>query len=274
MVKPSRPGMRVLCVVLCLMSLLTMAVPVFADQQTEVRPQVATSVVHMKASFSSTVIGQLEDGAAVTVLDSYGEFYEIDCYDMKGYIAKEQVEQTDEKYYVNCNAESSETRSMELYSRTQTLELRRSLLALAQDQLGYPYVYGGTRPGGFDCSGLMLYLYSRHGIGLHRSSSQQLQDGIIVAREGMQVGDLIFFRTAGEVYPTSHVGIYAGNNQFIHASNRGIVYDDLDLEYYRDSYLCVRRIINTDAVQAPQLPAVSVTRGIGSVQSVSGRLVK
>lgn len=272
--KISRLGLRFLCAVLCLMSLLTAAIPVFADTETEVRPQVLTSLVHLRASESSTIIGQMEDGTAITVLGSYGDFYKIDCYDMDGYIAAEQVEQIEDKYYVNCNAESSETRTMELYSRTETLELRQSLLALAQDQLGYPYVYGGTRPGGFDCSGLMLYLYSRHGVSLHRSSSSQLQDGMIVAREGLQVGDLVFFKTAWETYPTSHVGIYAGNNQVIHASNQGIVYADLDTAYFYDNYLCGRRIINTDTVQAPQLPAVSVARGIAPVQSASGRLVR
>jgi len=274
MVKTSRPGLRLLCVALCLMSLLTWAVPVFADTETEVRPQVLTSLVHMKASYSSTVIGQMEDGTAVTVLDSYGEFYKIDCYDMDGYIAADQIEQIDDKYYVNCREDSSETRSMELYTRTETLELRQSLLALSQDQLGYPYVYGGSRPGGFDCSGLMLYIYSRHGVGLHRSSSQQLQDGIIVAKEGLQVGDLVFFKTDWETYPTSHVGIYAGNNQIIHAGNQGVVYADLDFSYFHDYYLCARRIVNTDTVQEPQLPAVSAARGIAPVQSVSGRLVR
>ena len=273
MLKTSRLGLRLLCAVLCLMSLLTGAVPVFADTETEVRPQVLTSVVHMNASYSSTVIGQMENGTAVTVLDSYGEFYKIDCYDMEGFIAASQVEQIDEKYYVNCDAESSQTRAVELYSRTETLELRQSLLALSQDQLGYPYVYGGTRPGGFDCSGLMLYLYSRHGIGLHRSSSQQLQDGIIVAKEGLQVGDLVFFKTDWETYPTSHVGIYAGNNQIIHAGSDGVVYADLDFAYFHDYYLCARRIINTDAVQPTQLPVASVARGITPVQSVSGRTV-
>ena len=272
--KNSRPGLRLLSAALCLMSLLTVAVPVFADSETEERPQVLTSLVHMSASYSSTVIGQMEDGAAVTVLDSYGEFYKIDCYDMNGFIAADQVEQIEEKYYVNCDAESSETRSMELYSRTETLELRQSLLSLAQDQLGYPYVYGGTRPGGFDCSGLMLYLYSRHGVGLHRSSSQQLQDGIIVAKEGLQVGDLVFFKTHWETYPTSHVGIYAGDNKIIHAGNEGIVYADLDSSYFYDYYLCARRIINTDTVKATRLPAVSAARGVAPVQSVSGRLVR
>ena len=274
MVKTSRLGLRLLCATLCLLSLLTAAVPVFADTETEVKPQVMTSLVHMSASYSSTVIGRMEEGTAITVLGSYGEFYKIDCYDMNGFIAKSQVEQIEGKYYVNCDGESSETVLMEIYSRTETLELRQSLLALAQDQLGYPYVYGGTRPGGFDCSGLMLYLYSRHGVGLQRTSSQQLQDGIIVAKEGLQVGDLVFFKTEWETYPTSHVGIYAGNNQIIHAGNQGIVYADLDFSYFKDYYLCARRIINTDTVQASSVPAVSVVRGIAPVQSASGRLVR
>lgn len=274
MVKTSRTSLRLLCAALCLMSLLAWAVPVFADTETQARPQVLTSLVHMSAAYSSTVIGQMEDGTALTVLDNYGEFYKIDCYDMNGFIAKKQVEQVEGKYYVNCDEKSSETRSMELYSRTQTLELRQSLLSLAQDQLGYPYVHGGTRPGGFDCSGLMLYLYSRHGVGLNRTSSDQLQDGIIVAKEGLQVGDLVFFKTSYETAPTSHVGIYAGNNQIIHAGSQGIEYADLDFSYFNDYYLCARRVINTDAVQANQISAVSAAGGVAPVQSVSGRLVR
>ena len=276
MTKPHNALLRFLSVTLCLVSLL-LPLCSFSAQAVDAEPAVQaqnmtlTCAVRQRAYHGGAVIGRMEDGTGVTVLGEQGNYYKIDCYDMTGYIAKEQVEHKDGKYYVNCKEGSADVQTMDYVGHSQALELRESILALAKRQLGYPYVYGGTRPGGFDCSGLMLYLYGKHGYSLSRRASTQLGDGIIVAREGMQVGDLVFFRETGEYYPASHVGIYAGNNQIIHAGSRGIVYADLGGEYFSDYFLCARRVVNTGTVQVQQLPAVSMERSVLSVGSVSGR---
>jgi cell wall-associated NlpC family hydrolase len=191
---------------------------------------------------------------------------------MTGYIAKSQIVHTEnDEYYVNCNAGSSETKRFTYTDPAEALELRHSLLELAKMQLGSRYVYGAARPGAFDCSGLTYYLYKKHNISLLRRASQQLQNGIVVPKEAMQVGDLVFFRETGN-YPADHVGIYAGNNKIIHASTkRGIEYADMDEGYCKDYFLCARRIVVTGA--ATPAP-VAMTRSISSTliaNSVSGR---
>jgi len=209
-------------------------------------------------SFSQLTIGRMENGTEISVLGQTKEFYKVDCYDMVGYIAKTQVSHTEDgKYYVNCDPASKETVTLTYTDHAAALTLRYSLLELAKKQLGSPYVYGGSRPGAFDCSGLMQYLYKQNGVDIRRNARQQMQDGVIVAKEGLLVGDLILFREAGTSGLCSHVGIYAGNNQIIHAGHSGVVYADLDTRYFVDSYLCARRIVNTgmSCVTVEEAPA-------------------
>lgn len=274
MTKPQSVCIRIVCCILWLVCLLALAQPVAALPQVnrQTAEQTLTTKVRNRASWDATVIGQMEDSTAVTVLGEYGDFYEIDCYDMTGYIAKEQLTyRGDGKYYVNCRGDSDETQVMEYKSLSEAVLLRHALLSLAQEQLGYPYVYGGTRPGGFDCSGLTYYLYGEHDMPLHRTASQQLQDGIIVAKEGLQVGDLVFFRVPYETTAASHVGIYAGNHQIIHAGSKGICYADLDDAYFYDNYLCARRIVNTAAAELGSYLFPGIISLPGISQGVSGR---
>lgn len=271
MIQGRKMGLRILSLVLCAVSLFLLAEPVLAAPADDANVTL-TTVVRNDAHSKATVIGQMENGTRVTLLGGYGSYYKVDCYDMTGYIAKSQIiHKEDGKSYVNCDRASSETRQMEYAGYADALQLRHSLLELAKKQLGYPYVYGGTRPGGFDCSGLMYYLYGKHDISLHRTASQQLQDGIVVAKEGMQVGDLVFFRESWETYPASHVGIYAGNNQIIHAGHEGIVYADLDFDYFDKYYLCARRIVNTGSVQLETEVALATARGILPRAGITGR---
>lgn len=267
-------GMRLLCAVLCLVCLFSLARPTSAKQTVLAENQTYTAIVRLKASNSSQSIGQLEDGTKITVLGKSGDYYKIDCYDMVGYIAKSQVLHTEEdEYYVNCKTGVSQTRVLTYTDPADALEQRHSLFALAKKQLGSRYVWGGTRPGGFDCSGLTSYLYKKHGISLHRTAAQQLQDGIIVPKEALQVGDLIFFYEPGRTRPASHVGIYVGNNRIIHSGSKGVCYADLDVDYFEKYYLCARRIINTAAVSVTPPQARTITDTL-TVQSVSGRTAR
>lgn len=248
------------CLLLSAVLLFSTASPVLAAEEGET---VLTAVVRNSPYESARVIGQLQDGTTVTLGRVQGDYYEVDCYDMTGYIARSQIlRKGDGKSYVNCKEGFGETRSMPLTDHAQALALRHGILALARKQLGTPYVYGGAWPGGFDCSGFLYYLYGQHGFSINRTASAQLQDGIVVAKEGLQVGDLVFFRESGCVYPASHVGVYAGNGQILHAGSAGIGYGDLDGPYFAENYLCARRIIHTDD---PPIEA-SAHRG-----SISGR---
>jgi len=271
MTRPLKLGTRLLCLLLCLVCILGVVRPTSAQQTILSDNQTYTAIVRLKASNSSQSIGQLENGTKVTVLGKSGDYYKIDCYDMVGYIAKSQVIHTEDgEYYVNCKADSSQTRILTYTNHAEALEQRHSLFALAKKQLGSRYVWGGTRPGGFDCSGLTSYLYKKHDIKLNRTAAQQLQDGIIIPKDALQVGDLIFFYEPGRTYPASHVSIYVGNNRIIHSGSKGVCYADLDVDYFEKYYLFARRIINTDTVPVTLSKARAVTDTL-TFQSVSGR---
>ncbi|AZV55231.1 C40 family peptidase [Clostridium sp. AWRP] len=93
-----------------------------------------------------------------------------------------------------------------------------AVVAYASNFLGVPYVWGGTSPSGFDCSGLVQYVYAHFGINLPRTSQEQQRVGTSVSRDELQPGDLVFFGS-----PAYHVGIYVGGGQFINAPKTGDV---------------------------------------------------
>jgi cell wall-associated NlpC family hydrolase len=90
---------------------------------------------------------------------------------------------------------------------------------LAQQYIGTPYHYGGASPKGFDCSGLVQYVYARAGIDVPRTVLHQIADTTPVNTEELQPGDLLFFRLRNG--RRLHVGIYLGENTFVHAPSRG-----------------------------------------------------
>lgn len=119
-----------------------------------------------------------------------------------------------------------------------------SVAALAQQYLGVPYVYGGSSPSGFDCSGFTMYIFSQVGIKLPHGATSQLSYGTSVSRSELQPGDLVFFQDYGAV--ASHAGIYIGGDQFVHASSssyngRCVVISSLTETYYDSHYYTARR---------------------------------
>jgi len=117
--------------------------------------------------------------------------------------------------------------------------LRESLVKSARDFIGVPYLWGGvSAETGFDCSGLTMTVYQLNGLDLPRHSRTQYDAGNTIDRDDLQKGDLIFFATHGNG-KISHVGIYIGSGQFIHAPSRGktIRIDSLSAEYYAQRYV-------------------------------------
>jgi cell wall-associated NlpC family hydrolase len=100
-----------------------------------------------------------------------------------------------------------------------TIQARQSIVRLAYQELGTRYKYGGSNPReGFDCSGLMTYVYKNGaGIKIPRTAAQQQNKSRTVRYAEIQPGDMLFFKTSSK---SNHVGIYIGNRQFIHAPNR------------------------------------------------------
>lgn len=96
---------------------------------------------------------------------------------------------------------------------------RQLVLNQALGMLGTPYRYGGSTPAGFDCSGLVYYSHQQAGIDLPRTARDQSRRAQPVSGRRLQPGDLVFFRLSGR--KVDHVGIYAGNGQFVHAPSSG-----------------------------------------------------
>jgi cell wall-associated NlpC family hydrolase len=118
-----------------------------------------------------------------------------------------------------------------------TGSIGRRAVALAKRELGVRYVWGGESPSGFDCSGLVQYVYGRLGIGLPRVAADQYRAGRHVARAALLPGDLVFFDHL------DHVGIYVGHGAFIHAPHTGTVVQISSLSgWYADVYVGATRV--------------------------------
>ena len=120
--------------------------------------------------------------------------------------------------------------------------LRDELVSTARSFIGIPYSWGGTSPEhGFDCSGLTMAVYELNGLKLPRSSKDQFAVGTPINRSQLSKGDLVFFATS-QVKKVTHVGIYMGDGQFIHAPGRDryIRVDSLSNGYFRSRYIGAR----------------------------------
>jgi cell wall-associated NlpC family hydrolase len=113
------------------------------------------------------------------------------------------------------------------------------VVGIAMQYLGIPYVWGGSSPGGFDCSGFVMYVYAQVGVSLPHNAAAQYGSGVPVSQDQLQPGDLVFFDGLG------HVGIYIGGGQFIHSPHTGDVVkiSSLSDSWYASTYVGARRIL-------------------------------
>ncbi len=111
------------------------------------------------------------------------------------------------------------------------------MVDLAVSQLGVPYRWGGTSPAGFDCSGLVQYVYAKVGVTLPHNAARQYRHGTPVSRDALAPGDLVFFDRL------RHNGIYIGRGRFIHARRTGkrVTISHLDEVWYRRRWVGARR---------------------------------
>jgi len=123
---------------------------------------------------------------------------------------------------------------------SRIISATKGLVGRAVSWLGTRYVWGGISKRGVDCSGLTRLLYKSEGIDLPHSARRQFQIGRAVAKFALLPGDLVFFNTRG---PLTHVGMYIGNGQFLHAANprRGVRIDKLDSPYFSKRFAGARR---------------------------------
>lgn len=172
-----------------------------------------------------------------------GEVVPISDYKNKQFIALDENgnEFNIPKDYVKLN-DGQGSASRNIISR-KTSNLNK-VVTNAYSKIGRPYVYGDKGTKGFDCSGFTCSVYeSSMGVKLNRSSRDQVNNGIPIEKSELKPGDLLFFNTSGK--GISHVGLYIGDGQMIHAStsNSQVEITDINSKYYSSRYVAARRII-------------------------------
>ena len=138
---------------------------------------------------------------------------------------------------------SDNNKKVVLGNQTKTLtSLQRKIIASAEKFLGVPYCWGGAGNDCMDCSGFVQRVYDNVGISLPRTAAEQFNVGKSIAPNETKAGDLIFFSFSGS--GITHVGIYAGNNEVIHASStNGVIRQTLADSYLSAGYAGVRRVV-------------------------------
>lgn len=170
------------------------------------------------------VSGSLSKGAVVEVLDTIGGlggWYKT----ANGYVS------TDYITLVDASVATASTKGA-------------AIAQYAKQFLGSPYVYGGSSPSGFDCSGFVSYVCKQNGFTVNRTASAQMSNGTAVSKAQLQPGDLVFFNSGNSSKLATHVGIYLGGGQFIHSStpSTGVIISDINSSYYSNSFVGARRL--------------------------------
>jgi cell wall-associated NlpC family hydrolase/SH3-like domain-containing protein len=212
------------------------------------------------AGYSADVLTILEEGMVVTVAgksttDTKGNSWVPVSFDgTKGFVVGPYLTKTDDAATKKTPLPTPPTASKTDQSTSaapapqsapaSATSLGGKIVAEAMKYVGYPYVWAGASPSGFDCSGFVMYIAQKAaGQSITHSIGQQASSGQYVAKENLQPGDLVFFAntyTAG----LSHAGIYIGNGRFVHAENEGtgVVVSDINGGYYGPKYYTARRL--------------------------------
>jgi cell wall-associated NlpC family hydrolase len=159
--------------------------------------------------------------------------------------AKDATSAADMKMWLGEPRKDARAVSIRRFARgivNRTSSIAASLTRNAMRFIGTPYVFGGTSPSGFDCSGYTQHIFAMLGIHLPRTADAQFYSGRRIQGE-MSVGDLVFFQTY-EPGP-SHVGIYLGGGRFIHSSSHGVMVSRLSDSYWSSRYLGAKRFVST-----------------------------
>ena len=179
---------------------------------------------------SYTVIKALSRGTEVGYISESNGWAKVNYNGTIGYMSA--------SYLGNASDNSNNSTSKPSESNVE------AVMSYAKKQLGKPYVWGAEGPDSFDCSGFTQYVFKNSvGISIPRVSKDQSKHGQFVSRSELQRGDLVFFDTSGDG-AVNHVGIYMGENQFIHASSGGgkVVISEMN-SYYSPRYINARRVL-------------------------------
>ncbi|MFO7947114.1 MAG: SH3 domain-containing protein [Armatimonadota bacterium] len=217
---------------------------------------VARPKVNLRAepSLDAKRIGYATLSTRVLIVDQKGDWYKVAMENgevgwMAGWLidtrAQRRARQSADTMSASAASGGSQgSEHADFPSPTTDGSIGERLVSTARKYLGYQYVSGCSSPSvGFDCSGFVHYVMKCHGISVSRSSRAQYRQGSPVSRSSLIPGDVVFFRNTYRP-GISHVGLYLGNDKFIHASNsrRDVVIDSLNSSYYAPRYAGARRM--------------------------------
>lgn len=182
---------------------------------------------------SSSVLASLRNGTVVSVTGVQGGWFKVTYNGQKGYVHPDYLSFSNVQGSgsTDSSGSSSITPPSNSVSYNGSSEKRAAVLEYAAQFLGTPYVYGGSTPSGFDCSGFTSYVFKNTVGSIPRVAQAQFDATTRVSMDELLPGDLVFFGSSAS--SISHVGIYVGNNQFIHSPHTGDVvkYDSLTGSY-------------------------------------------
>lgn len=178
--------------------------------------------VRTDASEDAKVARRLYNGCKLELAGECGDFYAVQDEDGLQFVSKQYVDEITQEEY-------------------EKIVPGDNVIATAMQYIGTPYVYGGSTPSGFDCSGFVSYVYRKLGISLNRTAAGQMNNGYRVSLNELQRGDLVFFGSGGYI---DHVGIYVGNGNMIHApySGRSVCVESIHSGYFGPRLAGARRI--------------------------------
>ena len=214
------------------------------------------AVLRVLPNIFSQSLGCCANGTTVSVLGVSGSWYKILYGTTVGYILSDYIALTPA---ANAAVPSSDAK---LLGETQAQAAAvtaagQKVVDDAMKYLGCPYVYGGTTPGGFDCSGFVQYVYKECGYSVERTAASIYStNGAAIEKTALQPGDVVAFSSSSA--SIGHVGIYIGDGKFIHASNSntGVIISPLDMDYWTKNYVGAKRIVTADLSASPEASAV------------------
>lgn len=198
--------------------------------------------VRTEPSLHSDIITRLAVNKEVSIYGKSGDWYIVELDNKEfGWVYSQ---------YVTIDGINASRGGEKIILREVDMEgvssIQHQIVEYAKKFLGVKYVWGGSSPKGFDCSGFVMYVYKKFGVNLLHNAHLQSKSGTPVKREGLEPGDLVFFDTNGGHNYINHVGIYIGNGKFIHASSsrtgRYVKISELS-GFYSRSYMTARRYI-------------------------------
>ena len=184
------------------------------------------------AGESSKVLVVLEQGAKLNVINRSNDWYNVTTSSgMTGWVSG--------KFLSFRSVDASR-------GAVARISTGQKLVTYARNYLGVKYVYGGSGPKGFDCSGFVKYVYDHFGYDIERVASGQAKEGEKVTKAQLTQGDLVFFDTDGGHNYINHVGIYIGSGKFIHASSgsnaKKVTISGINDDFYANAFMTARRV--------------------------------